>query len=394
MFSDSPRKIDPVKITANALNAITADRSIEFGKLLMSRAGITVNGDAPWDIQVHDDRFYLRALRDGTLGLGESYMDGWWDSQALDQTIERLVRAKLDEEVRDNWSMLAHVVRTKVFNLQGVMRAFEVGERHYDIGNDLYEAMLDSRLVYTCGYWKDAADLDAAQEAKLDLVCRKLGLQKGMRVLELGCGWGSFARFAAEQYGAEVTGLTVSKEQVAIARERCRGLPVKIDLADYREAAGQYDAVVSIGIMEHIGYKNYRTYMRVAERCLADGGTAFIHTIAGNRSCKGFDPWFDKYIFPNAQLPSISQLGAAMEQIFVLEDLHNIGEHYDHTLMAWYANFQEAWPRFEARYGERFHRMWSFYLLASAAMFRARYLQLYQLVLTRTGTPQPDCRKV
>jgi cyclopropane-fatty-acyl-phospholipid synthase len=394
MLGSQARKLDPRKLTARALTAVTRDRSAALVEALLGRAGITVGGNAPWDIQVHDDRFFTRVLRDGTLGFGEAYMDGWWDAEALDQTIDRLLRGKLDEEVRDSWPLLAHVLRTRLFNLQGLLRAFEVGRRHYDIGNDLYQAMLDRRLVYTCGYWRDARDLDAAQEAKLDLVCRKLGLAKGMRVLELGCGWGSFARFAAETYGVHVTGLTVARAQVELARERCRGLPVDIWLADYREADGVFDAVVSIGIMEHIGYKNYRTYMEVTDRCLADGGVALVHTIAGNRSCKGFEPWFDKYIFPNAQLPSIAQLGAAMEQLFVLEDVHNIGEHYDRTLMAWYDNFQAAWPRLRARYGDRFFRMWKYYLLSSAASFRARYVQLHQLVMTRTGTPQPDCRKL
>ncbi len=395
MLSNSPRKLgdEARKLTAKTWNVVTSD-SVDIGRELMRRGGVTVDGDAPWDIQVHDNRFYGRVLRDGTLGLGESYMDGWWDAEAIDQALSKLVLADLYAEIRDSWAFMAHAVRNKVFNLQGVMRAFEVGERHYDIGNDLYEAMLDPRMVYTCGYWKEADDLAAAQEAKLDLVCRKIGASKGMRILELGCGWGSFARFAAERYGAEVTGVTVSKEQVVIAKERCAGLPVDIRLADYRDAEGTYDAVVSIGIMEHIGFKNYRTYMEVSRRCLAKGGVGFVHTIAGNRSRKGFDPWFDKYIFPNAQLPSIAQLGAAMEELFVFEDLHNIGEHYDRTLMAWNENFEAAWPRLSARYGERFRRMWRFYLLSSAALFRSRFSQLYQIVMTPTGTPQPNCRMV
>lgn len=359
----------------------------------IERAGIEIDGPAPHDIQVHDRRFYARVLRDGTLGVGESYMDGWWDAERLDEALTRLLRSQTYDDVRVSWRMAATVLVARMLNLQSSTRAFEVGEKHYDIGNDLYEAMLDSRMVYTCGYWKDAADLDAAQEAKLDLVCRKIGLEPGMRVLELGCGWGSFARFAAERYGAEVVGLTVSREQVELGMERCKGLPVELRLADYRDATGTYDAVVSIGIMEHIGPKNYRTYMEVAERCLAPGGTAFVHTIGGNISRDITDPWFHKYIFPNAVLPTIAQLGQAMEGIFVPEDIHNIGPHYDPTLMAWWERFDAAWPRLRDRYGDRFYRMWKYYLLSSAAAFRARFLQLYQVVMTRTGTPQPDCRK-
>ena len=359
---------------------------------LLGAAGITIGGDGPADITVHDPNFYTRILRDGSLGFGESYVEGWWDSPNLDQTQTKVLAARLDRKVRENWLMTAHVVRAKVLNLQSSLRAFEVGEKHYDIGNDLYEAMLDKNLLYTCGYWKTATNLGDAQEAKLDLICRKLDLKPGMKVLDLGCGWGGFARFAAKNYGAEVTGYTVSKEQVALARERSAGLPVTFHFADYREATGTYDAVVSIGLMEHVGYKNYQTYMELVDRCLAPDGIAFIHTIGGNKSETAVEPWFHKYIFANSLLPSIGQLGVAMEERFSLEDVHNIGAHYDPTLMAWHANFEAAWPRLADKYGERFRRMWRYYLLSSAAGFRARFCQLYQIVMTRIGTPSPDCR--
>jgi cyclopropane-fatty-acyl-phospholipid synthase len=362
---------------------------------LLAAAGVTVNGPEPWDIQVHDDRLFVRCLREGTLGFGEAYVDGWWDAPAMDQLLTRLVRARIDNHIRDNWVTIAAVVRARIFNLQAVARAFEVAERHYDLGNDLYERMLDERMMYTCAYWSDARDLDAAQEAKLDLICRKLGLAPGARVLELGCGWGGFASFAAERYGARVVGLTVSKEQVAWARERYAHLRDKVDirLDDYRNATGQYDAVVSIGLMEHVGPKNHRGYMELVARCLAPGGVAFVHSIGNNRTRGQIDPFFHKYIFPNAVLPSLTQISAAAEELFTIEDVHNLGPHYDRTLMAWQARFDDAWPLLRAKYGEPFRRMWTYYLMTSAALFRARYLQLFQLVLTREGTPQPDCRK-
>ena len=374
-------------------SAVSSLRATELGTELLGRAGITVNGPAPWDLRLLDDRFFPRVFRDGTIAVGEGYMDGQWDAPAVDQVIEKFLRARVDVMIRDSWVGMAHVLKSRLLNMQGVRRAFEVGEQHYDIGNDLYQAMLCKRMVYTCGYFKGTEDLDEAQEAKLDLVCRKIGLQKGMRVLELGCGWGSFAKFAAENYGAHVTGLTVSKEQVALGTERCKGLPVELRLEDYRDAQGTYDAVVSIGIMEHVGHKNYRKYMEVADRCLEPGGIAFVHTIAGNLSRAGIEPFFHKYIFRNAQLPSIAQLGAAIEGLFVLEDLHNIGEHYDKTLMAWHANFEAAWPKLRAVYGDRFYRMWRYYLLCSAASFRSRFIQLYQIVLTKQGRAQPNCRQ-
>lgn len=365
-------------------------------KDLFALAEIEVDGSNPWDIQVHDDRFYDRVLRETALGLGESYMDGWWDCEATDRFIARVFLANLPQKVKGNWKIAWHTLKSRLFNLQSRSRAFEVGEHHYDLGNDLYKAMLDKRMNYTCGYWREATNLDDAQEAKLELVCQKIGLEPGMEVLDLGCGWGCFAKYAAEKHGAQVTGVTVSKEQVELGMEMSRGLPVELKLQDYRDVEGRYDRVISIGIMEHVGYKNYRTYMEVADRCLKDGGIAFVHTIGSNYSTTGANPWSTKYIFPNGMLPSIAQLGKAMEGIFVMEDWHNIGPHYDKTLMAWHANFEAAWPELKKnpKYDERFYRMWRYYLLSSAGSFRGRSNQLWQIVMTKPGMPQPDCRKV
>jgi cyclopropane-fatty-acyl-phospholipid synthase len=361
-------------------------------RTLLEPTGISINGPNPWDIQVHNPDFYKRVLASPELGLGESYMDGWWDCEALDEAITRILRARLEEKIPKNLKTTIHILKARLFNLQARHRAFEVGKRHYDLGNDLYIAMLDKRLNYTCAYWKNAKNLDEAQEAKLELVCRKIGLQPGMKVLELGCGWGSFAKYAAEKYGAEVTGVTVSEEQVKLGRELCKGLPVTLLLQDYREVSGTYDRVISIGIMEHVGYKNYRTYMEVTHRTLKPEGIAFFHTIGTNTTQYTTNPWTAKYIFPNGMLPSIAQLGKAMEGLFVMEDWHNIGPHYDPTLMAWYTNFEAAWPELKKKYDERFRRMWRFYLLGSAGGFRARANQLWQVVMTHPGTPQPDCR--
>ncbi|HTE55803.1 MAG TPA: cyclopropane fatty acyl phospholipid synthase [Kofleriaceae bacterium] len=372
-------------------SALDDRRAAQMVRDLLASAGVTVGGDAPWDIHVHDERLYARVLREGSIGAGDAYIEGWWDSPALDQMMDRVMRGRVDVAVRDSWTLLAHAVKARLFNLQA-LHAFEPGERHYDIGNDLYRAMLGERMMYTCAYWRDAETLDQAQDAKLDLVCRKIGLRKGMRILDLGCGWGGFAAFAAERYGAEVVGMTVSREQVAWAREHFAGMPIDIRLDDYRNATGTYDAVVSIGLMEHVGPKNYRSYMQLVARCLAPGGVAFIHTIGGNRARAQLDAWFHKHIFPNAVLPTLGQLGTAMEDILVPEDMQNIGEHYDRTLMVWWENFERAWPELRARYGEPFYRMWKFYILTSAAGFRARQFQLYQIVATPLGAPQPDCR--
>jgi cyclopropane-fatty-acyl-phospholipid synthase len=370
-------------------------RSEKIVRTLLDEVGVGVDGERPFDFHVHDPAFYTRVLRDGKLGLGEGYMDGQWDCEHLDQLAYRLGQSRnLDIRVTSNWRILAGVLMARAANMQGIRRAFQVGEEHYDLGNDLYEAMLDERMVYTCGYWKDAKTLDEAQQAKLDLVCRKLGLQAGQRVLELGCGWGSFAQYAAENYGVEVTGYTVSKEQVELGMRRCEGLPVQLHFADYRSATGSYDAVVSIGIMEHIGPRNHKSYMEVVDRCLKPGGISLIHTIGGNLTSDILDPFFDKYIFKNATLPSLAQLSKASEGKFVIEDVHNIGPDYDLTLMAWDANFVAAWPELEKNYGDRFYRMWRYYLGFAAGGFRARYMQLYQLLLTRWGDPQPKTRRL
>ena len=359
---------------------------------LFGLAGVGVEGQNPWDLKVHDVRFYAKVLQESSLGLGETYVDGWWDCEAIDQMIDRVLVARLDTMVKGNWRVFLPALLAKFVNMQSTAKVYEVGQKHYDLGNDLYQAMLDKRLVYTCGYWRNSNNLDDAQAAKLDLVCKKVGLKPGMSVLEYGCGWGSFAKFAAENYGVKVLGVTVSKEQVALGMELCKGLPVELRLQDYRTVEGKFDAVISIGIMEHVGYKNYRTYMKTADRCLKAGGVAFVHTIGANQSFTTGEPWSDKYIFPNGMLPSIAQLGKAMEDIFIMEDWHNFGPDYDKTLMAWVSNFEKAWPDLRSRYGERFYRMWRYYLLSSAGGFRSRNQQLWQIVMTRVGTPQPDCR--
>jgi cyclopropane-fatty-acyl-phospholipid synthase len=359
----------------------------------LNHAGITVGGNNPWDIQIYNEDLFDRVVRDGELGVGESYMDGWWDAGELDQFFDRVFRADLQQYFRDNWKAALHLLKARLLNLQKNDRAYQVGKQHYDVGNALYKDMLDSRMAYTCGYWSGGAcNLDDAQEAKLDLVCRKIELEPGMKILDLGCGWGCFAKYAAEKYGAEVTGVTVSQQQVDLAVEMCKGLPVHIYLDDYRNATGNYDRVVSIGIMEHVGYKNYRTYMEVANRCLNDDGIALIHTIGGNVSVTIGNAWTTSYIFPNSMLPSISQLGAAMEGIFVMEDWHNFGPDYDKTLMVWYDNFEKSWPEHKEDYDQRFYRMWKFYLLSSAAVFRSRTAQLWQIVMTKPGRTMPNCR--
>lgn len=354
---------------------------------LLDHADVCVNGSRPWDIRINNQRFYRKVFTKGSLGFGEAYMDGWWDAESLDQLIYRIIKARLDEKIL-SIVVLMTAVKARLLNCQSIRRAFQVGEHHYDVGNDLYQAMLDPYMIYSCGYWKKAATLAEAQKDKLELTCRKLHLRPGMRVLDIGCGWGGTARYMAENHGVEVVGVTISAAQAELARDFCRGLPVDIRLQDYRELDGTFDRAVSIGMFEHVGYKNYRTYFRKIAELLDDEGLFLLHTIGGNTPTSSTDPWFDKYIFPNGMIPSARQICNGFEGCFVLEDWHNFGLDYDKTLLAWHDNFNSAWPRLKMTYDERFHRMWTYYLLSSAGSFRARDNQLWQLVLSKQGLPE------
>ncbi len=354
---------------------------------ILKDSGIILNGPNPWDPQIKNDRFYARIFANGSLGLGESYMDGWWECDRIDDLITRIFLYNIKSTFKINLPVIKDAIRARIMNRQNRQRAYYIGEKHYDIGNDLYQAMLDARMVYTCGYWKDAQDLDTAQENKLDLVCRKIGVKPGQTILDIGCGWGSFAKFAAERYGAHVTGITVSKEQAKLAEDRCAGLPVTIRLQDYRDVNEKFDHVISLGMFEHVGYKNYRTYFNVARRCIKDDGFFLLHTIGGNISTTSTDPWIERYIFPNSMIPSVKQIAVAGEGLFVMEDWHNFGSDYDKTLLAWYHNVESHWNELEDHYNDRFHRMWRFYLLCCAGTFRSRLNQLWEVVFSPNGVP-------
>ena len=359
--------------------------SKQVAQRILARLDVQVNGNRPWDIQVNNPEFFNRILAGGSLALGESYMDGWWGCEALDQLFDRILGARLEKQVKKEKHILSAILRAKLINAQSKSKAYIIGKRHYDIGNRLFSIMLDKRMNYSCGYWEKATTLDQAQEAKLDLICQKLLLKPGMTVLDIGCGWGGFAKWAAEKYDVKVLGITVSREQVKFAREYCKALDVKIELQDYRELKEKFDRIVSIGMFEHVGSKNYKTFMKVARRCLKADGLFLLHTIAGNTSVHSVDPWINKYIFPNSMLPSAKQIFSASERILMLEDWHSFGQYYDQTLMAWHHNFTKNWEKVKDMYDKRFYRMWTYYLLSCAAGFRSRRNQLWQIVFSRKG---------
>ncbi|MCG2698472.1 cyclopropane fatty acyl phospholipid synthase [Candidatus Parcubacteria bacterium] len=361
------------------------DKLKNISQELLSLASVKINGSSAWDIKVNNENFHKRIFSQGSLGLGESYMDEWWDCERMDEFFYRALRCGLEGKIKRNLPLFFRVLWARIINSQSKSKAFNIGEKHYDIDNDLYKNMLGKRMAYTCGYWKNANNLDEAQESKLDLTCRKIGLKPGMKVLDIGCGWGSFAKYAAEKYKAEVVGITVSKKQVELGRDLCEGLPVEIRLQDYREVNEKFDRIISLGMFEHVGRKNYRKYMKAVCRCLKGDGLFLLHTIGGNKSVSIIDPWMNKYIFPGAMVPSIKQIAKAIEGVFVMEDWHNFSVDYDKTLMAWHDNFCANWDKIKKDYNNRFYRMWRYYLLSCAGSFRARKNQLWQIVLSKKG---------
>ncbi|MBK0077768.1 cyclopropane fatty acyl phospholipid synthase [Kosakonia cowanii] len=363
--------------------SVRDDNWFRIANELLGRAGIRINGPAPADIQVKNPDFFKRVLQDGSLGLGESYMDGWWECERLDIFFTQVLRAGLEKQLPHHLKDTLRIAAARLFNLQSKKRAWIVGKEHYDLGNDLFTRMLDPAMQYSCGYWKEATTLAEAQQAKLRLICEKLQLTPGMRVLDIGCGWGGLAQFMAQHYGVRVVGVTISAEQQKMAQQRCAGLDVEILLQDYRDLRDQFDRIVSVGMFEHVGPKNYATYFDVVDRNLKPDGLFLLHTIGSRQTDNNVDPWINRYIFPNGCLPSVRHIATASEPHFVMEDWHNFGADYDRTLMAWYGRFLAAWPEIADNYSERFKRMFSYYLNACAGAFRARDIQLWQVVFSR-----------
>ncbi len=361
------------------------------GTELLAKAGIAVGGSEPYDLQVNDDRFWARVLKDRELGLGEAYQDAWWDAERVDEFLVKVFTADLRSAIRPSPALVWNVARSRLTNRQTTSRAARNARAHYDIGNDLYRRMLGEEMVYSCAVWGGADDLASAQEAKLDLICRKLHLEPGMRVLDIGCGWGGFARHAASRYGAHVVGISPAGEQIAEARDRAGDLPVEFHQQDYREVTGTYDRIVSIGMFEHVGPRNYPGFFDRCGELLASDGLMLHHTIGSNESKESTDAWFDRYIFPGGVVPSLHQIAGAAQPRWTIEDVHNLGPDYDRTLMEWFDRIEARWHEIP-HYDERFRRTWRYYLLSSAASFRVRNLQLFQVVFSRTGRVSPTYR--
>lgn len=351
--------------------------------------GVALNGVKSSDVKIKNEKIYSKLPT--SLAIGEAYMEGWWDCDRLDDLFFRICKHNLDTKFHSSPYDFLRKAFIKFSNLQTRIRSLKVAEVHYNLGNEFYQKMLGPSMAYTCAYWKDAKTLDEAQFDKFNLICRKLDIKQGDKVLELGCGFGTFAKFAAENCGCHVVAVNISEEQVKFGRKACKGLPVEIFQCDYRDhnvynpQHKRFDKVVSIGLLEHVGYKNYRTMMELIRENLKEDGLCLLHTIGKNVTDHFVDPWISKYIFPNSILPSLQLLTRAVEGLFVVEDLHNFGAYYDKTLMEWHNNFIENWSGIKSNFNEEFFRMWNYYLLSCAGAFRARTLQLWQFVLSPHG---------
>ncbi len=361
-----------------------ADKAKTFALSLLAQCDIPVNSAEPHSLRVHDERLWVRVISQRQLGLGEAYMEGWWESDRIDEMLTRIIVGGADAAVRPGPKLAAMATWSWLMNRQTQSKAKKNAQHHYDIGNDLYERMLDKRMVYSCAYWRTAHGLDEAQEHKLDLICRKLQLEPGMTLLDIGSGWGGLLNYAATNYGVTGLGISPAENQVSLARQRCKGLPVDFKQMDYRDLAGQFDRIVSVGMMEHVGPKNLRTFFEKCDKLLAPGGMMLHHTIGSLISKQHTDAFYDRYIFPGGVIPSLAQFNRAAEPNWVIEDVHNFGPDYDLTLLEWKKNISATWQEIPS-YNERFRRMWEYYLLSSAAGFRSRSLQLWQVVMRKRG---------
>jgi cyclopropane-fatty-acyl-phospholipid synthase len=357
-----------------------------FFRELLGEADITINGDRPWDLQVRDPRAYERVLHDGSIGFGEAFMEGWLDCRRVDQMAARAYRAELSHKV-DIRTALFEAFKSKINPFGSRSRSYEIGKKHYDIGNDLFEIMLDRYMIYSCGYWRRAESLDQAQEDKLAITCRKLMLEPGMRLLDIGCGWGGLARYATEHHDVSVVGVTVSRQQLELGRRICAGYPVELRYQDYREVPDRFDRIVSVGMFEHVGRRHFKEFFEACDRCLEPSGIALLHTV-GYLQEDVINPWYDKYIMPGVEFPTIKNIVDAADGRFVLEDFHTWeGAHYDKTLMAWFERFDAGWVRLGSRYNDVFYRMWKLYLQSCAGAFRAERMRIWQLVFSKNGIP-------
>ncbi len=370
---------------------------------LFNHAGIDIGGNAPWDIRVNNPRFYRRVLQ-GSVGLGESYTDGDWDTPQLDSMIQRLLRTGAPSTAVAGAGRILQNLRSRIANMQTRRGSRAMAEQHYDLDHRLYTHFLGPHNQYTCCFFDGTDELRVAEECKLEMLCEKLELGPGDRVLDVGCGWGGFVRYAASTRGCTAVGISLSAEQIAYARKYAAGFDVEIVRCDYRDLpdrfpAASFDKILVCGMLEHVGYKNYRRLMKIIHELLSENGLFLLHTIGNKDVTTIVDPWIEKYIFRNSMIPAMSQIADAVRGLFVIQAWENYGYYYSKTLRAWYENFNRNWPRImeietRQRFDERFRRMWNYYLLSCKAAFDVEELHLWQIVTSKYGARSDVYRRV
>jgi cyclopropane-fatty-acyl-phospholipid synthase len=352
-----------------------------------------VGSALPLHLIIHNPDTCDRLLAFGTLGFCEAYMDGWWN-EANDNLVELIGlfhRSNVYAKAR-NRITIALALKIITQRLQTVPILIQNSRKnvqhHYDLGNDFYQQFLDPTMTYSCGYQRQETDsLEQMQRQKYELICRKLALQPGESLIDIGCGWGGMLIYAAEHYGISGTGVTLSEPQAKLAREyiKQRGLSdqLKIIIADYREVQGQYDKFVSIGMFEHVGKGNFATFMQKIFQLLTPNGIGLLHTIV-TQSNERNGAWVDKYIFPGGYAPQLHELTQNLWAAKLsVAHCENLKPHYAETMKRWAANLttnRTTIAALDPRYDERFLRMWYLYLQSFEASFRYGGLHVYQLL--------------
>lgn len=351
---------------------------------LLREANIEPNGASPWDPQIKDERFYRTVLLRGSVGLGDAYLNGWWECADISGFILRIIKSGIHLRV-PRVDIFLRRLRFGLIDAQNRIRSKRVAELHYDEDPYIFEVMLGSTNSYTCARWKGVITLDAAQQQKMDLLCKKAGLSSGMTVLDIGSGWGGFLAYAAERYQVRGIGLTISKTQLDYARKRYGNLPVEFRLQDYRDFVGGVDAVVSICVIEHVGSDHYREYFqKVRETLTREDGFFAMQCILACDTQARMDPWTEKHIFPNGILPTLERIENAVEGILHIVDREFFRDDYVRTFSAWYENLVRNKNAIIARCGVRYFRKYEYYLCLYIAGFGSGRIDVGQFVLSPT----------
>lgn len=342
-----------------------------------------------YDIIIHNDKARDDFIS-GSLGFMESYMKGYWSCRDLEKLFQKLEEANLHQL---SLYTIPQLISIGLNRLRVKIKGFTqkdgqlVGLQHYDLPRKLYETMLGSSMIYSCAYFKNVNSLHDAQRAKMELICQKIKLSPGMTVLDIGCGWGTLAYFLVVNYNVKVVAITISKEQIKYCQETFQHPNLTYKLEDYRNMNDQiFDRIVSVGMFEHVTSINYETYFKVCEKILKPKGLFLLHTITGDKSHQPGEgnPFIMKYIFPNSQLPSLSQITQFTSYKFVIEDVQNFGLYYAKTLKKWRNNFDDYLQK--NTLDNSFIRMWKAYLIMSQIGFEKNRIFLHQLVLSKDQT--------